>query len=180
MRLLDLFCGRGGWSTPAIARGWTCIGIDIANHGYPGQLIRTSLPLTHADLLSLHPDLVVASPPCEAYARHHLPWMHAYGPIDERLLRWSVDLTRTLPVPVIVECSRFAGWHLTPDRWTRPYALWGSLPALLPHGFKTKDARRGHSATPRTERAARAAELPPELTTFLLEYHERKAERQPG
>lgn len=42
--LFDLFCGRGGWSTAAAARGWRCVGFDIADHGYTaGELILLEL-----------------------------------------------------------------------------------------------------------------------------------------
>jgi integron integrase len=35
LRLLDLFCGVGGWSKCFAARGWKCVGVDIAELGYP-------------------------------------------------------------------------------------------------------------------------------------------------
>ncbi len=180
MRLLDLFCGRGGWTRPALAMGWTCIGIDAHQHGYTAPLIRATLPISHADIMSLRPDLVVASPPCEGYARHHLPWIRSYGPVDEHLLRWSVNLARTLPVPVVVECSRFAGMHVRPDKFTRPYALWGALPAILPYGFRTKHGKAGSSNLPQAERAARKAEIPPELAIHILEFHARRIQAGPG
>lgn len=28
-RLLDLFCGRWGWSRAFAARGWECVGVDL-------------------------------------------------------------------------------------------------------------------------------------------------------
>jgi site-specific DNA-cytosine methylase len=29
MRMLDLFCGRWGWSKAFAARGWECVGVDL-------------------------------------------------------------------------------------------------------------------------------------------------------
>src|ERR1700679_4032751 len=29
MRLLDLFCGKWGWSRAFAARGWDCVGVDL-------------------------------------------------------------------------------------------------------------------------------------------------------
>ena len=29
MRMLDLFCGRWGWSKAFADRGWECVGVDL-------------------------------------------------------------------------------------------------------------------------------------------------------
>jgi hypothetical protein len=131
--LLDLFCGRGGWTVPALSAGWECIGFDIADHGYPGRLVLGSLPCSIDYLKSFQPDLIVASPPCEDFARHHLPWIA--GPVPSTdLLRWSIGLVGKFDCRVIVECSRFAARHVTTPRafLVGSYALWGNYPALLP------------------------------------------------
>ena len=28
-RMLDLFCGRLGWSKAFLAKGWECVGVDL-------------------------------------------------------------------------------------------------------------------------------------------------------
>jgi len=41
-RLLDLFCGRGGWSKAFMSRGWHCVGVDIEALGYRGFAVITN------------------------------------------------------------------------------------------------------------------------------------------
>ena len=65
MRVLELFCGRGGWSKPFIEAGHECIGIDIKDYGYPAKFIQ-------ADLFDYEPegyyDVILASPPCSEFS----------------------------------------------------------------------------------------------------------------
>jgi hypothetical protein len=168
-RLIELFCGRGGWSKAAATLGWETIGIDIEDHGYPGQLIIKKLPMTWAELQALKPTAIIASPPCEDFARRHLPWINQQGPLDERLLRWAVSLTTQRDIPVTVECSRFAGWHVPGSRWHRPYCFWGYTPILMPTSHHKKDTIRGSSGQTTKVRAARAAEIPPELAGWIMQ-----------
>jgi hypothetical protein len=165
--LLDLFCGRGGWSLPFIQRGWSCIGIDCQDHGYPGELRIQRLPADPASLLALAPDAVVASPPCEDYARHALPWIAAPA-ADETLLRWSLSLPAIFRCPVIVECSRFAARTNPGHVIVGPYALWGHVPALLPYVPFFKSKLSGTDP-------ARRAMIHPALSDFIADYFTRKA-----
>lgn len=136
LELLDLFCGRGGWSRPAIAKGWHAVGFDIFDYGYPGQLCIDRLPVPLSYLQAFDPDLVVASPPCEAYARACLPWINEPSGVTSalELLNWSIGLIGQFNCPVIVECSRFAARFSStpPTTQVGPYSLWGDVPALLP------------------------------------------------
>jgi len=65
MKVLDLFCGMGGWSKPWIESGHDVTGIDIMDYNYPGKFIQ-------ADLLNWEPDqyydMVFASPPCTEFS----------------------------------------------------------------------------------------------------------------
>ena len=167
--LLDLFCGRGGWTKAAAARGWKCVGYDIEDHGYPGELIKARCPVPLEELRRHNPSAIIASPPCEEYARRHLPWINKIGPIDETLLRWSVSLIDQFECPVIVECNRFAGWHVPGGRYWAPYTFWGHVPALMPLARHVKDKVRGSSRTPRAERIARAAEIPESLAGWIMD-----------
>src|SRR6202453_1637578 len=74
---VDLFCGLGGWADGLLAEGWDVIGFDIerhvyGEHRYPAQLVVQ-------DVLTLHgsqfrgADLIVASPPCQAYSYMAMP-----------------------------------------------------------------------------------------------------------
>jgi site-specific DNA-cytosine methylase len=80
MRVLELFCGRGGWSKPFIESGHDCTGVDIKDFGYPGKFIK-------ADLLDYEPqekyDVILASPPCSEFSE--VKRNTACNPYDERI-----------------------------------------------------------------------------------------------
>src|SRR3990170_3085343 len=75
MKVLDLFCGMGGWSIPFIEDGDEVWGVDIKDYGYPGKLIL-------ADIRELDGygfwdmDLIIGSPPCTEFSGPK----HAWGP----------------------------------------------------------------------------------------------------
>lgn len=167
--LVDLFCGRGGWSRCAIRRGWKCFGFDIFPHDYPGNLILQRLPCDTQLIRELRPDLIVASPPCEDYARRHLPWMRHPGPIDERPLRWAVSLVNLFDCPVVVECSQFAARHLGGWRRCGSFYLWGDVPALLPLFVHNKHCHAGNKEDGTAVRAAKKAMVPYTLADWIIE-----------
>ena len=167
--LIDLFCGRGGWTRAAMVRGWRCYGFDTVNHGYPGNLIERALPVDLETLIGLKPDLIVASPPCEEFARKHLPWISRCGPVDERLLRWSINLRNFTATPVIVECSKSAAREVPGARMVGPYALWGDVPVLMPRIVGRKMKRSGLYPSAR-------AMIPDELAGWIIEVHTRRLE----
>jgi hypothetical protein len=136
--LVDIFCGRGGWTIPALRRGWTCIGYD-SDHtvNYPGQLIHARAPLAREEIERHNPTLVVLSPPCEEYARWYFPWIKGPPP-DTSLLGWALHLR--LHCPKVVECNHASARWFPHAMYAGPYALWGDLPILLPAvpAFKQK------------------------------------------
>lgn len=170
--LLDLFAGKGGWSRAAIKLGWNVVGIDNTDHGYPGWLDQESLPLPVRTLKSYGPDLVVASPPCEDFARAWLPWLrgdHRPSRQAVKMLRWSVRLIEAMaPIPVVVECSLFASRHVAGARKFGSYALWGPVPDDCPK-ITGKQKRSG-------ENPAARAMIPFALAAHILNsVHKRKA-----
>ncbi len=75
---IDLFCGLGGWTEPLLAEGWNVIGYDIERHVYgdsfyPGVLVLQSVLDLHGSMFR-NVDLIVASPPCQAYSYMAMPW----------------------------------------------------------------------------------------------------------
>jgi hypothetical protein len=67
MKVLDLFCGRGGWSRPFVEDGDEVDGVDIVDtRVYPGRLILS-------DIREFHPtkeyDFTVGSPLCNAFSK---------------------------------------------------------------------------------------------------------------
>jgi len=65
LKVLELFCGRGGWSKGFVELGHECTGIDLYDLGYPYRFIK-------ADLMDWTPDqdydIVLASPPCSEFS----------------------------------------------------------------------------------------------------------------
>ena len=78
MKILELFCGLGGWSKGFAELGHECIGIDIKDLGYPYKFIK-------ADLFDWLPkekyDIVLASPPCTEFS---IAKKWGWGTQDER------------------------------------------------------------------------------------------------
>jgi hypothetical protein len=163
--LLDLFCGSGGWSIPALEKGWLCYGIDIVNHGYPGRFTKMSLPQNPTFLMQCRPTLVVASPPCEQFARKHLPWINSQAALDMTLLHWALTLPKIFECPVIIECSLFAKREINePCIIAGSYALWGNVPTLMPKPPRRKESKSG-------KRPERRAMIEPVLAEWIISQH---------
>jgi len=64
MRVLDLFCGMGGWSIGFYREGFACTGVDISDVGYPYELIKMDIRKFHTLPHLEEFDVIVASPPC--------------------------------------------------------------------------------------------------------------------
>ena len=75
LKVLDLFCGRGGWSKAFHEAGCECTGIDIKNIGYPtGKRYN----FIQEDLFDWIPDkyydIILASPPCNHFSKVNQNW----------------------------------------------------------------------------------------------------------
>ena len=79
MKILDLFCGLGGWSKAFAEAGHDCTGVDIVNLGYPYRFIKADLNDWTPDQ---HYDVVLASPPCVEFSQAK-KW--GQGNQDERM-----------------------------------------------------------------------------------------------
>lgn len=146
---IDLFCGLGGWTDGLLAEGYDVIGFDIerhvyGEHRYPAQLVVQ-------DVLTLHgsqfrtADLIVASPPCQAYSYRAMPWKKAKAlpPPDNSLFESCFRIQREAceaagrHIPLIVENVRGAQPWVGRARWNfGSFYLWGDVPALMPVTFK--------------------------------------------
>ena len=70
-RLLDLFCGRWGWSKAFAAHGWHCVGVDLIMPPY----IPEGCEFVWVDVLTITAewirerkfDFICASSPCEQF-----------------------------------------------------------------------------------------------------------------
>ena len=72
--MVDLFCGRGGWTKGFQAHGWHCIGIDLnPQPDYPGEFIQADI----AQLFELpQADFYCCSSPCEQFSVHGMKHFH--------------------------------------------------------------------------------------------------------
>jgi len=68
VRVLDLFCGLGGWSIPFLQDGDEVWGIDIKDYGYPGNLIKADIRELDGYGFS-DMDLIIGSPPCGDFSK---------------------------------------------------------------------------------------------------------------
>ena len=66
MRVLDLFAGLKGWSAPFEERGHEVFSVDLDDR-FDVSLHADILTMS-ADDLPWRPDIILASPPCEAFS----------------------------------------------------------------------------------------------------------------
>ena len=155
-RMLDLFCGRFGWSRAFAARGWECVGIDlVAPPEIPEGCFFVQadiLKLTSAELRKCYaPDFICASSPCEQFSVHGMKHFHpnpAYPTLGIELFNHTRALCEESGVPYVMENVRaaqeFVGWA---QGRSAPFFLWGSgVPPLLPKRCAAKNITTTGSA----------------------------------
>jgi hypothetical protein len=146
------------------------VGVDLVDFSqdYPG------FKFVQADLLTWdgwrdYPfRLVVASPPCQEYSRHGMPWLKKKQPPvpSKELWRRCVWIAERLGVPLVLENVRSARmFHGPAKNNCGPYYLWGSgVPAILPGRCVPKFGKRGWDKRTRT---ALAAQIPEVLSRWV-------------
>ena len=142
---IDLFAGLGGWTDGLLLEGWDVIGFDIERHEYGDAKYPAQLVIQ--DVLTLHgsqfkdADLIVASPPCQAYSYRAMPWKRAKAlpPPDNSLFDACFRIQREAceaagrHIPLVVENVRGAQKWVGRSRWNYgSFHLWGDVPALMP------------------------------------------------
>ena len=149
MRLLDLFAGLGGWSIGFHREGFTCVGVDIIDVGYPYKLIL-------CDMKNYHPfknhEVIVASPPCTEFSSITM-LSHRKGqrgpPDPEKGMILVNEAIRVIkeaePKFWILENVHGSIPHISkvlgkPVLVAKPWVLWGKFPLEL-FEFQPKRAR---------------------------------------
>jgi hypothetical protein len=155
---IDLFCGLGGWTEGLLAEGYDVVGFDIERHQYevPARVnglqvgtcaVQYPAQLVIQDVLTLHgsqfrnADLIVASPPCQAYSYRAMPWKRAKAlppPSNElfdacfRIQREACEAAGRY-IPLVVENVKGAQPWVGQAAWHYgSFYLWGDVPALMP------------------------------------------------
>ncbi len=142
---IDLYAGLGGWTEGLLAEGWDVVGFDIERHvygeaKYPAQLVLQDVRTLHGSQFK-NIDLIVASPPCQAYSYRAMPWSRAKAlpPPDNELFDACFRIQREASeaagrhIPMIVENVRGAIPWVGRSRWNYgSFHLWGDVPALMP------------------------------------------------
>ena len=166
-KLLDVFCGVGGWSKEFMERGWYCVGVDLEDFSgkYPGDFLQNDALNLDGEWIDQF-DAVLMSPPCEEYARAWLPWLRG----DKKPEQWAIDLLEWSVALCdrpgrMVECSNFAARHVKGSTRVGSYSLWGDVPLLMRQVPRGKMAKSGLRPDLR-------AEIPAELARSVAEWFE--------
>lgn len=140
---IDLCCGRGGWTIGLQDAGWHVIGVDIERHkSYPGELVLADVrTLCGHRIRRAGAQLIVASPPCQEFSRHDMPWTRARNPPepDLSIVEACIRIAREADAPMVLENVRGSRKWIEPilGRAARcgSFYLYGDFPLLLPRMY---------------------------------------------
>ncbi len=139
-RMLDLFCGRLGWSKAFLARGWECVGVDLVE---PPEIPR-GFEFIKSDIMGIgYPsgwDFICASSPCEEFSVHGMKHFHPNPKYPEngiRLFNHTREICEAAGSPYVMENVRTAQQFVGKAvNHCGPFFLWGSgVPPIMPQGI---------------------------------------------
>lgn len=154
MKILDLYCGRGGWSVPFVEYNDEVYGIDIKKQSYPGQLICQDVRTV--DGRRFHGfDLIIGSPPCVEFsnARYKSRHVHGKNPNPERGMELIHEFWRVVKeaeprfyaMENIKALTKYYGlkpqWHFRISKGGKR-CLWTNIPLPLTNEYKFKNKIR--------------------------------------
>src|SRR5271157_2849171 len=142
MRLLDLFCGRWGWSRAFAKRGWECYGIDLTRPPEtPDGCVFIQWDILFLKTLrDYKADFIVASSPCEQFSVHGMKHFHPnpkYPELGIKLFNHTRQLCEASGVPYVMENVRAAQQFVgNAVHHCGPFYLWGTgVPPLMHKGI---------------------------------------------
>jgi len=189
--MLDLFCGRWGWSRAFAARGWECIGVDLVR---PPEVPENCF-FHQMDVMQLldvieycEPDFICASSPCEQFSVHGLKCFYPDPPYPQlgiTLFNHARAICEASKLPYVMENVRAAQQFVGDAvHHCGPFYLWGNaVPPLLNQGIlkgrrlKTSGYKRQTPSKSDCGAAAIIATIPPELANCVADYAERLLEQ---
>lgn len=145
MKLLDLYCGRFGWSRAFAARGWECVGMDLVE---PPEIPagctferRDILTLTAEEIIDRGFDFICASSPCEEFSVFGMKHFHPNPKHPEmglKLFNHTRDICEKSGLPYVMENVRAAQQFVGKAvHHCGPFYLWGNaIPVLMPQNIK--------------------------------------------
>jgi hypothetical protein len=163
--VIELFAGSFGWSAGCLEQGWLAAGFDLEHHPWHGPVPANAM-LAIQDVLDLdgrqfrNADLILASPPCQAYSYMAMPWSRGKKMAEgirhdsakrkelNRLFRACFRIQREAceaagrHIPMIVENVRGAQPWVGKAKWNYgSFYLWGDVPAIMPFGSRRVKSR---------------------------------------
>lgn len=152
---LDLFCGLGGWAEGFMAAGFRVIGIDInPQPQYPSEFIQQDIRTLNGHRWRSFVDVIVASPPCQEFSRHDMPWTKKHNPPPPslELVMTTYRLQQQIqPRYFILENVRGAQpWLGKATIHRGPYYLWGDVILLSKMVFPHKESLSSNQAARRS------------------------------
>jgi hypothetical protein len=137
LKMLDCFCGMGGWSIGFWRVGFECHGIDIVDVGYPYNLTVSDIKNYHPHI---KPDVMTLSPPCTEFSTLTiLSWKKGQrGPPEpekgiELVKEGMRIIEEAKPKFWVLENVWGSMKHLVPllglpKVTAKPWVLWGNFP----------------------------------------------------
>jgi hypothetical protein len=197
--MLDLFCGRFGWSRAFAARGWECVGVDLVEPPeIPQGCTFIKADISHLELgrsslrwagshevIASYFDFICASSPCEKFSVFDMKFWFPTPPYPEegiQLFEHTRQLLESAGVPYIMEnvraAQQFVGQAVN---HCGPFYLWGNaVPPILPQGI-TKGSMLWsprYRNMKKSQRKREVATIPPELASCVCDYAERLLEQR--
>lgn len=202
MRMLDLFCGRLGWSKAFLARGWECVGVDLVEPEESPQnfeFIKANvlhlgfafgnLIVDDGDYRSYGKfDFICASSPCEEFSKFGMPNLYPtppYPAMGWKLFNHCWHICRDSGVPFVMENVRAAQRFVGPaNLHFGPFYLWGTgvgpiMPQVILKGRRLMTGGYKGQTSGKSDKAAAAivATIPPELANTVADFAERLLEQ---
>lgn len=186
MRMIDLCCGRLGWSRAFLDRDWECVGVDIvAPPSIPaGFTFKLDNILNYQPHHLRHFDFVCVSTPCEQFSVHgmkHFQVNPPYPHLGIELFNHARSICEASGVPYVMENVRAAQYFVGHAvHHCGSFHLWGNaVPPLMPQGitkskWKPKEGRPGNWSASftgtKSVRKTTMATIPPELAGCVADY----------
>ena len=176
MKVLDLFAGLKGWSAPFKERGHEIKTLDLEPK-FECDLTMDILDFDSTMLEDWRPDIILASPPCNAFSvaslgHHWTGGKRAYIPKTEFAVTSQEIVKKTLamiqelnpsfwilenPMGMLRKMKFMKGrWEKVVvtycqygEKWMKPTDLWGGFPPSLRFRPRCKNGDTCHEAAPR-------------------------------